>query len=162
MLLFSHQVLSDSLWPHELQHARLPCPLSSPWVCSNSCPLNQWYHSNHLILCCPLPLLPYIFPSIRIFASGGQRIELQLQHQSFQWIFRVDFLKDWLVWCPCRPRDSQKSCPAPHFKSTKSLALSLLNLLQSVNSTHLLFLNLCWMLRCRCYMFEQASIVFMW
>ena len=35
-----------------------------------------------------------------LFQSGGQLLELQLQHQSFQWIFRVDFLYDWLVWCP--------------------------------------------------------------
>ena len=36
---------------------------------------------------------------------------LELQHQSFQWIFRVDFLSDWLVWSPCCPRDSQESSP---------------------------------------------------
>ena len=40
-------------------------------------------------------------------------LELQLQHQFFQWIFRVDFPKDWLVWSPCRPRDSQESSPLP-------------------------------------------------
>ena len=44
--------------------------------------------------------------------------ELQLQHQSFQWIFKVDFLYDWLVWSPCSPRDSQESSPAPQFEST--------------------------------------------
>ena len=43
-LLFSHSVMSDSLWPHGLQHTRLPCPSLSPRVCSNSCPLNQWCH----------------------------------------------------------------------------------------------------------------------
>jgi len=36
--------MSNSLWPHELQHTRLPCPSPSPWVCSNSCPLSQWCH----------------------------------------------------------------------------------------------------------------------
>ena len=36
--------MSNSLWPLELQHARLPCPSLSPRVCSNSCPLSQWYH----------------------------------------------------------------------------------------------------------------------
>ena len=41
-------------------------------------------------------------------------LELQLQHQCFQWIFRVDFLSDWLVWSPCSPRDSQESSPAPN------------------------------------------------
>ena len=53
-------------------------------------------------------------------------LELQLQHQSFQWTFRVDFLWDWLGWSPCCPRDSQESSPAPQFKSINSLALSLL------------------------------------
>ena len=51
---------------------------------------------------------------------------LQLQHQSFQWIFRTDFLEDWLVWSLCSPRDSQKSSPIPQFKSMNSSALSLL------------------------------------
>ena len=51
---------------------------------------------------------------------------LQLQHQSFQWIFRTDFLYDWLVWSPCCPWDSQESSPAPQFKSINSSALSLL------------------------------------
>ena len=53
-------------------------------------------------------------------------LELQLQHQSFQWIFRVDFLWDWLVWSSCCPKDSQESSPAPQFKNTSSLALSFL------------------------------------
>ena len=52
--------------------------------------------------------------------------ELQLQHQSFQWIFRVDFLWYWLVWFPYYPRDSQESSPAPQFKSINSLELCLL------------------------------------
>ena len=51
---------------------------------------------------------------------------LELQLQSFQWIFRADFLWDWLVWSPCSPRDSQESSPGPQFKSIKSLVLSLL------------------------------------
>ena len=76
MLLFSHSVMSDSLWPHRLQHTRLPCPSLSPRVCPNSYPLSQWCHPtisyfivNHLILCRPLLLLPLIFPSIRVFSN---------------------------------------------------------------------------------------------
>ena len=65
-LQFSHSVVSSSLWPHGLQHARFPCPSPSPGVCSNSCPLSQWCH---LILCHPLLLLPSFFPSIRIFSN---------------------------------------------------------------------------------------------
>ena len=44
--------------------------------------------------------------------------ELQLQHQSFQWIFKTDILSDWLVWSPCCPRDSQESSPTSHFESS--------------------------------------------
>ena len=53
-------------------------------------------------------------------------LELQLQHQSFQWIFRTDFLYDWLVGSTCSPRDSQESSPTPQFKSINSLAFSFL------------------------------------
>ena len=53
-------------------------------------------------------------------------LEVQLQHQSCQWIFRVDFLWHWLVWSPCHPRDSQESSPVPQFKSINSSACSLL------------------------------------
>ena len=66
--------------------------------------------SNHLILCRPLLILPSIFPSIRVFpmswlfTSHGQSIGLQ--YQSFQWIFRLDFILDWLVGSPSSPRDS--------------------------------------------------------
>ena len=51
-------------------------------------------------------------------------LELQLRHQSFQWIFRTDFLYEWLVWSPCSPSDSQESSPTPQFKSINSSVLS--------------------------------------
>ena len=61
--------MSDSLWPHELQHATFPCPSLSPWVCSNSYPLSQWCYPSNLILCRPFLLFPSIFPSIRVFSN---------------------------------------------------------------------------------------------
>ena len=70
LLFFSCKVVSDSLWPHGLQHARLPCPSLSPVDCSNSYSLSQWVTpSNRLILCHPLLFLTSIFPSIRIFSN---------------------------------------------------------------------------------------------
>ena len=51
-------------------------------------------------------------------------LEFQLQHQSFQWIFRTNFPSDELGWSPCSPRDSQESSLTPQFKSINSLALS--------------------------------------
>ena len=53
-------------------------------------------------------------------------LEFQLQHQSFQWIFRTDFLEDGLVESPCSPRDSQESSPTLQFKSINSLVVSFL------------------------------------
>ena len=84
------------------------------------------------IFCHPLPLLPSIFPCMGAFfwwiGSSHQVakvLELQLQHQSFQWIFRIDFFSDWLVWSPCGPRVSQESSPTPQLKSIHSSVLSL-------------------------------------
>ena len=72
--------------------------------------------SRHLILCHPLLLPPSIFPSIKVFSNESvlhirwpKVLELQLQHQSFQWIFRTDLLWDRLVGSPCSAGDSQKS-----------------------------------------------------
>ena len=96
-LLFSCSVVSDSLRPHGLQHTRLPCPSPYPRACSNSCPWSQWCHPT-ISSCHPLFLLPSIFPSISLFQWVGSLhqvakvLQLQLQHQSFQWIFRTDFL----------------------------------------------------------------------
>ena len=87
------------------------CPTVTPWTaaCQASLSFTSWsllklmsielvMPSNHLILCCPLLLPPSIFPSIRVFQWVGSLhqvakvLELQLQHQSFQRIFGVDFL----------------------------------------------------------------------
>ena len=67
---FSRSVMSNPLQPHELQHARPPCPSPTPGVHSNSCPSSQSVMpSSHLILCHPLFLLPPIPPSIRVFSN---------------------------------------------------------------------------------------------
>ena len=58
--------MSNSLWPHGLQHARLSCPSPTPGACSNS--IEFVMPSSHLILCRPL-LLPSILPSIRVFSN---------------------------------------------------------------------------------------------
>ena len=61
--------MSDSLWPHGLQHTRLPCPSQSPGVCSSSCPLSRWCHPTISSSVAPLLLLLSIFPSIRVFSN---------------------------------------------------------------------------------------------
>ena len=91
----SHSVVSNSLRIHGLQYTRYPCPSPTPRVYSNSCSLNQWYHSTSVVpFCSHLQSFPAsgFFQMSQFFASGGQVLEFQLQHQSFQWIFKADFL----------------------------------------------------------------------
>ena len=78
---------------------RLPCPSLSPGICSNSYPLSRWCYPTISSSVNPFSSCPQSFPASGsfpvswLFASGGQKVlELQLQHQSFQWIFRVEFL----------------------------------------------------------------------
>ena len=66
---FSYIVVSDSLRPRELKHARLLCPSQFPEVCSELMSFDSVMPSNRLVLCCPLLLLPSIFPSIRVFSN---------------------------------------------------------------------------------------------
>ena len=75
---FSRSVTSDSLQPHELQHARPPCPSPTPGVYSNSCPLSQWCHPTISSSVVPFSSCPQSFPASgsfqmsQLFASGGQ------------------------------------------------------------------------------------------
>ena len=77
---FSHSVVTDSLWPHELQHARPPCPSSTLRVHPNPCPLCQWCHPTILSSVVPFSSCPQSFPASGSFpmsqlsASGGQSI----------------------------------------------------------------------------------------
>ena len=86
---------------------------------------------HHLILSPPSPLAYYIsqhqdlFQWVDSLHQVVKVLELQLQYQSFQWIFRIDFLSGWLFWSSCCRRDSQVSS-APQFESTNSLVLRLL------------------------------------
>ena len=87
--------------------------------------------SNHLILC-HLPFPPDLSLSqhqglFQWVCSLNQVAKvLELQHQSFQWIVRVDFLYDWLLWYPYCPRGSQESSPTQQFESINSLVFFLL------------------------------------
>ena len=78
LLLFRHSVTSKSLWTHELQHARLPCPSPSPGPCSNSCPSNQWYHPTISSSVVSFSSCLQSFPASgslstsQFFTSGGQ------------------------------------------------------------------------------------------
>ena len=81
---FSHSVVSDSLQPHGLQHARLPSPSPTPGPCSSSCPPSQWCHptisSSVIPFSSCLQSFPASgsFPMSRLFASGGQSIAVSV------------------------------------------------------------------------------------
>ena len=85
--------MSYSLRPHWLQHSRLPCPSPSAKVCSNSCPLSQWCYLTISSPAAPFSSHPQSFPDQGVFQwvsslhQVAKMLELQLQHQSFQWIF---------------------------------------------------------------------------
>ena len=133
LLLFSHSVMSNSLRPHGLQQAGLPCPSPSPGVCSNSCPLSQWYHptiSSSVILfssCTQSFPASRSFPMNQLYASGGQSIRAiasaSILPMNIQGLFPLG-LTD-LISLPLR--DSQQSFPTPQFKSINSSALSFLH-----------------------------------
>ena len=99
---FSHSVMSDSLRPHGLQHSGLPCPSPTPRACSNSCPSSQWYHPTISSSVVPLSFCLQSFQASGFFFfliqwlislhQVAKVLELWLWQQSFQWIFRTDFL----------------------------------------------------------------------
>ena len=91
----------DAIWPSHLLSSPSPPPFNLPQHQG----LFQWVSSSHQV---------------------AKVLEFQLQHQSFQWIFRVDVLWDWLIWSLCCTRDSQVSSPAAQFESIISLVLSFL------------------------------------
>ena len=86
--------------------------------------------SNHLILCCPLLLLPSIFPSIRVFSNESALHIRWPNYWSFSNSLSNEYSRlisfDWLIWSSCSPRDSPESSPVPQLQSINSLVLSLL------------------------------------
>ena len=124
----SHVQLFVTPW---LQHTRLPCPSPTPRAYWNSCPLRWWCHPTISSSVIPFSRLQSFlasgsFPWVSSSPQVAKVLEFQLQHQSFQWIFRTDFLYDGLVGSPCSPRDSQESSPTQQFKSINSSMLSFL------------------------------------
>ena len=95
--------MSDSLWPHELQHNRPPCPSPTPGVDSNSCPSSWWRHPA-ISSCHPLLLLPPIPPSIRVFSNESTLHMRWPKYWSFSFSISpcnehpglISFKMDWL------------------------------------------------------------------
>ena len=93
---FSHSVRPDSLWPHGLQHTRLPSPLPNSWSLFKLMSIQLEMPSNHLILCHPLLILPSSFPSTGSFPmsqfiiSGGQSVGASVS----AWVLPMN-IQDW-------------------------------------------------------------------
>ena len=120
--IYVHWV-SDAIQPsHPLSS---PCPLALNL--SQHQGLFQWVGSSHQV---------------------AKILTFQLQHQSFQWIFRIDFLQDWLVWSPGCPRGSQESSPKLQFENINSSGLSLLY------SPTLTFIHDYW----KCHSFDSTEL----
>ena len=124
--------MSDSLPPHELQHARPPCPSPTPVVYPNSCPLSWWCHPTISSSVVPFSSCLQSFPASgffqmsQLFAWGGQSIEVSASASVLPMNTQDWYPLGWMVGSPCIPRDSQESSPTPQVKSINALALSFL------------------------------------
>ena len=98
LVQFIHSVVSDSLQPHGLQHARPPCPSPTPGACSNSCPLSWWCHPTISSSVIPFSFCPQSFPisgsfpMSQSFTSGGQSIGVSASAS----VLRVN-IQDWFL-----------------------------------------------------------------
>ena len=96
-VLFSCSVMSDSLWPHESQHARPPCPSPTPGVYPNSCPLSRWCHPT-ISSCFPL-LIPNIYMGLPRWLSLQCR-----RHEGFgfdPWVRKIPWGRKWILQYSC-------------------------------------------------------------
>ena len=101
---FSHSVMSDSLWPHRLQHTRPPCPSPTPRVYSNSCPLSLWCHATILSSVVPFFSRLQSFPASGsfqmslFFTSGGQNIGVSVSTSVLPMNIQDWFPLGWTGW----------------------------------------------------------------
>ena len=128
---FSRSVMSDSLRPHEPQHARPPCPSPTPTVHPNPCSLSWWCHPAISSSVIPFSCLQS-FPASGSFqmsllsASGGHSIGVSASASVLLMSIQDWFPLGWTGGSPCSPRNSQEASPTPQFKSINSSMLSLL------------------------------------
>ena len=130
---FSCSVVSNSLQPHGLQHARLPCPSPTPGAYSNSCSLSRWCHPTISFSVVPFSFCLQSFPASgsfpvsQFFTSGGQSIGISASASVLPMNIQGWFPLGWTGWISLScPRNSQESYSTPQFKSMNSSALSFL------------------------------------
>ena len=128
----SHSVMSNSLWPRGLQHARLPCPSTIPGACSNSCPLRCWCHPTITSSVVPFSCLQSFpasrsFPKSQFFASGGQNIGVSASASVLPMNIQGWFPLGWTGWISLQSKELSRVFPTtPQFKSISSSKLSFL------------------------------------
>jgi len=129
---FSHSVVSDSLQPHELQHARPPYPSPTPRVHPNPCPLSRWCHPAISSSVVTFSSCPQSFPASgclqrsQLLTSGGQSIGVSALASVLTMNTQDWSPLGWTSGSPWSPRDSQESSPTPQFKSINSSVFSFL------------------------------------
>ena len=111
LLLFSHWVLSGSLWPHGLQYTRLPCPSSSPGACSNSCPFSRWCHPTISSSVIPFSSCLQSFPASgsfqmsQFFTSGGWSIGVSDSASVLPMNIQDFFPLGWISWISLQSKE---------------------------------------------------------
>jgi len=131
---FSCSVVSDSLWPHESQHARTPCPSPTLGVHPNSCPLSWWCHPAISSSVLPFSSFPQFLPAW-VFSNVSTLHLRWPKCWSFSFSISpsnehpgpISFRMDWLDLLAVQGTHSQESSPTPQLKSINSLMLSFLH-----------------------------------
>ena len=129
---FSRSVVSDSLWPHESQHARPPCPSPTPGVHTNSCTLSRWCHPTISSSVVPFSSCPqslpasWSFPMSQLFTWGGQSIGVSAPASVLPMNLQDWSPLGWTGWISLQSKGLSTS-PTPQFKSINSSALSFLH-----------------------------------
>ena len=125
-------VVSDSLWPHGLQHTRPPCPSPTPRDHSNSRTSSQWCHPTISSTAVPFSFRPQSFPASgsfqmsQFFASGGQIIGVSASAWVLPMNIQVWFPLGWTCWISLQSKGFSRVFPTSEFKSMNSSALSFL------------------------------------
>ena len=161
---FISSVVSNSLWPHGLQHSRLLCPSPTLGVCSNSDTLGliyigrhiHWGHSHHLILYRPLLLLPSIFSSIRVFSNQSVLHIRWPKYGSFSFsispskvysgliFFSIDWLDLLAVQGTLKSLFQHHSSRASILRCSAFFVTQLSNLYKTAGKTIALSIQTCW------------------
>ena len=129
---FSCSVVSDTLWPHGLQHARLPCPSPTPGTYSKSCPSSRWCHPTSSSSVVPFSSSLQSFPASgsvpmsQFFTSGGQRIGIPASASVLPEQIQDWFPLGWTGLISLQSKGLSGSSPTPQFKSINSSVLSFL------------------------------------